>query len=96
MTDINSVEQIFNERGSLYEADVIKSSLSVDAFSINTFSSKDDYSFLYLILHFNTRIRPFPLHLETKENENTNVSSFDKIKYIIEKTKSTKFKILLV
>ena len=63
---------------------------------INTFSSNDNYSFIYLILPFHTNIRPFPLHLETKESGNANLNTFDKIKYIIEKSKNTKFKIILV
>lgn len=96
LTDINSIEQILNERGSLFGQNVIKCTLSVDAFSINTLDDNDNYSFLYLILPFDTNIRPFPLHLETKETGNANSNSFNKIKFIIEKSKNTKFKIILV
>ena len=96
LTDINSIEQILNERGSLFGQNVIKCTLSVDAFSINTLDANDNYSFLYFILPFDTNIRPFPLHLETKETGNANSNTFDKIKFIIEKSKNTKFKIILV
>lgn len=96
LTDINSIEQILNERGSLFGQNVIKCTLCVDAFSINTLDANDNYSFLYLILPFDTNIRPFPLHLETKETGNANSNTFDKIKFIIEKSKNTKFKIILV
>lgn len=94
LTDIEKVHEIFLERQNLFDSTEIKCCLSIDAFSINTFSNNNNFSFIFLILPFNRNYRPFPIHLYSTQNGNANETTFLRMKQIVEQSRETKFKIV--
>ena len=95
LTNIKLVNELFKKRELLFDDPEIKCCLSVDAFSINTFSTNNNYSFIFLILPFNRNYRPFPVHFYSAESGNANDNTFQKMREIVSQSLDTKFKIVL-
>ena len=95
LTNIQYVKELFEARESLFPDEEIKCCLSVDAFSINTFSTNNNYSFIFLILPFNRNYRIFPVHLYSANTGNANTTTFQKMREIVQQSLNTKFKIVL-
>lgn len=85
------VHELFLDREHLFESEQVKCCLSIDAFSINTFSNNNNFSFIFMILPFNRNFRPFPIHLYSSSSGSANDTTFLIMKKIVEQSKGTKF-----
>lgn len=93
ITDVNKAGQISEERGKNISEDKILVTLSIDAFSINQLENSHNYAFIYLILPFSKKYRPFPILIHSAEKGNADLNVDDNIKKNLDFSKGSKFKI---